>query len=178
MGCQPILGYNIGAKNFDRVKRTYLYILLCTVVVGVISTVLFEACPNAIVSIFGGPKNYDADLYWDFATKLFRIFLMLVTFTCEIKMSSIFFQAVGKPVFAVVASLIRDLVCFVPLICILPIFYGIDGVLWAAPAADVIAMIVAAVLTIVYFNKLNKEQKAMQAQQTEQHEQIQENTTE
>ena len=178
LGCQPILGYNIGAKNFDRVKRTYLYILLCTVVVGVISTVLFEACPKAIVSIFGGPKNYDADLYWDFATKLFRIFLMLVTFTCAIKMSSIFFQAVGKPVFAVVASLIRDLVCFVPLICILPVFYGIDGVLWAAPAADVIAMIVAAVLTIVYFNKLNKEQKAMQAQQTEQPEQIQEITTE
>ncbi len=165
LGCQPILGYNIGAKKFDRVKKTYLYILLCTVVIGVISTVLFEACPKAIAGIFGGPKNYNAKFYWDFATKLFRIFLMLVTFTCAIKMSSIFFQAVGKPVFAIVASLIRDIVCFIPLICILPIFYGIEGVLWAAPAADLAAMIVAAVLTIVYFKNLKKEQKRLQTEQ-------------
>lgn len=136
-----------------RVKKTYLNILICTLAVGIISTILFEACPTAIVSIFGGPKNCDADLYWDFATKLFRIFLMLVTFTCAIKMTSIFFQAVGKPVFAVIASLIRDIICFVPLICVLPVFYGIEGILWAAPAADLIAMIVAAALTIVYFKK-------------------------
>ncbi|MDE7306469.1 MAG: MATE family efflux transporter [Clostridia bacterium] len=155
LGCQPILGYNIGAKKFDRVKKTYLYILLCTVVVGVISTILFEACPTAIAGIFGGPKNYDADKYWEFATKLFRIFLMLVTFTCTIKMTSIFFQAVGKPVFAIIASLIRDIVCFIPLICVLPIFYGIDGIMWAAPCADLVAMLVAAVLTIVYFKKPN-----------------------
>lgn len=136
-----------------RVKKTYLNILICTLAVGIISTILFEACPTAIVSIFGGPKNYDADLYWDFATKLFRIFLMLVTFTCAIKMTSIFFQAVGKPVFAIIASLIRDIICFVPLICVLPIFYGIEGILWAAPAADLIAMVVAAALTIAYFKK-------------------------
>ncbi len=160
LGCQPILGYNIGAKNFERVKKTYLCILLWTVSVGVIFTILFEACPTAIVSIFGGPKNYDAALYWDFAAKLFRIFLMLVTFTCLIKMSSIFFQAVGKPVFAVIASLVRDLACFVPLTCVLPVFYGIDGVLWAAPLSDFIAMIVAIILTVIYFKKLKKEQAA------------------
>lgn len=153
LGCQPILGYNVGAGNVKRVKKTYLNILICTLAVGIISTILFEACPTAIVSIFGGPKNYDADLYWDFATKLFRIFLMLVTFTCAIKMTSIFFQAVGKPVFAIIASLIRDIICFVPLICVLPIFYGIEGILWAAPAADLIAMVVAAALTIAYFKK-------------------------
>ncbi|MDE7453772.1 MAG: MATE family efflux transporter [Clostridia bacterium] len=165
LGCQPILGYNIGAKKFDRVKKTYLYILLCTVVIGVISTVLFEACPKAIAGIFGGPKNYNAELYWDFAIKTFRIFLMLITFTCLIKMSSIFFQAVGKPVFAILASLIRDAVCFIPLICVLPVFYGIEGILWAAPAADLVAIIVSAALTIVYFVKLNKEQKAQQTEE-------------
>lgn len=174
LGCQPILGYNIGAKKFDRVKKTYLYILLCTVVIGVISTVLFEACPKAIAGVFGGPKNYNAALYWDFATKVFRIFLMLVTFTCAIKMSSIFFQAVGKPVFAIVASLIRDIVCFIPLICVLPVFYGVEGVLWAAPAADLVAMIVAAVLTIVYFKKLKKEQTAQNTEQPEEPEEIKE----
>lgn len=158
LGCQPIIGYNIGAKNFDRVKKTYLYILLSTVVIGVVFTILFEAAPRAVVSIFGNPdpEQVDPEMYWDFATKLFRIFLMLVTFTCTIKMTSIFFQAVGKPVFAIVSSLIRDIVCFIPLICVLPIFYGIEGILWAAPIADLIAMVVAAALTLVYWRKIKK----------------------
>ncbi|MCM1043848.1 MAG: MATE family efflux transporter, partial [Corallococcus sp.] len=114
LGCQPVIGYNIGAKNFDRVKRLYFAILLCTVAVGIVSTLLFELAPDIVVGIFGKPTNIsNPDDYWEFARKTFRIFLSLVTFTCTIKMSSIFFQAAGKPVFAVLASLIRDIVCFV-----------------------------------------------------------------
>lgn len=167
LGCQPIIGYNIGAKNVDRVKKTYLYILLSTIVIGVVFTILFEAAPRAVVSVFGNPdpEQVNPEMYWDFATKLFRIFLMLVTFTCTIKMSSIFFQAVGKPVFAIIASLIRDIVCFIPLICVLPIFYGIEGILWAAPAADLIAMIVAAALTIVYMRSLKASKPAEAAEE-------------
>ncbi|MCH5164764.1 MAG: MATE family efflux transporter [Clostridiales bacterium] len=157
LGCQPIIGYNVGANNVDRVKKLYKSILLCTVVVGVVSTLLFELAPNAVVGMFGKPTNIpNPDDYWDFAQKTFRIFLSLVTFTCTIKMSSIFFQAVGKPVFAVLTSLIRDIVCFVPLICVMPILMGIDGILLSAPIADFIAMAVTAVLTIVYFTKLKK----------------------
>lgn len=165
LGCQPIIGFNIGANNVKRVKRVYLYILISTLIVGIFSTVLFEAAPRAIVSIFGDPLNYDAELYWDFATKLFRIFLMLVIFTCTIKMTSIFFQAAGKPVFAIIASLIRDIVCFIPLICSLPYAFdpGILGILWAAPIADMIAMLVAVTLTIVFFVKLCKSSKHVEA---------------
>lgn len=152
LGCQPIIGYNVGAKNTDRVKKLYKSILLCTVAVGVASTLLFELAPNAVVAMFGKPTNIpNPDDYWDFAQKTFRIFLSLVTFTCTIKMSSIFFQAVGKPVFAVLTSLIRDIVCFVPLICVMPVFFGIDGILFSAPIADLIAMAVTAALTIAYF---------------------------
>ncbi len=152
LGCQPIIGYNIGAKNFSRVKKLYFSILCCTLIIGLLFTVLFEAAPHAVVGIFGAPdpNQMNVENYWKFAEKTFRIFLMLVTFTCTIKMSSIFFQASGKPVFAIVASLIRDIVCFIPLICVLPIFYGIEGILWAAPIADMIAMAVAAALTIVF----------------------------
>lgn len=159
LGCQPIIGYNIGAKNFDRVKKLYLYILISTVAVGLVFTVLFEAAPTAVVAIFGNPDpaQVDPGKYWEFGVKVFRIFLMLVTFTCTIKMTSIFFQAAGKPVFAIIASLIRDIVCFIPLICVLPIFYGIEGILWAAPCADLVAMIVAAVLTVVFFKGLKRE---------------------
>ncbi len=159
LGCQPIIGFNIGAKKFDRIKRLYLYILACTVAVGLLFTILFEAAPTAVVAIFGSPDpaQVNPERYWEFGIKLFRIFLMLVTFTCIIKMTSIFFQASGRPVFAIVASLIRDIVCFIPLICVSPIFYGIDGILWAAPVADLIAMIVTVALTVVYFKRLKND---------------------
>ncbi|MCH5146769.1 MAG: MATE family efflux transporter [Clostridiales bacterium] len=158
LGCQPIIGYNMGAKKFDRVKKLYAYILLSTVAVGLVSTILFEAAPSAVVGIFGqpDPAQVNPANYWKFGVKVFRIFLMLVTFTCAIKMTSIFFQAAGKPVFAIIASLIRDIVLFIPLICVLPIFYGIEGILWAAPIADFVAMAVAAVLTIIFMKSLKK----------------------
>lgn len=154
LGCQPIISYNMGANKFDRVKVLYRNILFCTIVIGLASTLLFELAPRAVVGIFGSPTNVDPDYYWEFGEKTFRIFLSLVTFTCTIKMTSIFFQAVGKPVRAVIASMIRDIVCFIPLIIIFPIFFGIEGILYAAPAADLIAIVVAAVLTITFIKKL------------------------
>lgn len=157
LGCQPIIGYNMGARNFGRIKKLYRSILLCTVVVGAIATILFEAAPDAVVGMFGKPTNIpNPDDYWEFARKTFRIFLALVIFTCTIKMSSIFFQAVGKPVFAVLTSLIRDIICFVPLICVLPIFYGVNGILASAPIADLLAMLVTAGLTVAFFIGIKK----------------------
>lgn len=157
LGCQPIISYNMGAEKYDRVKKTYRLILLCTVVIGVASTLLFELAPRAVVGIFGTPTNIpNPDDYWIFAEKTFRIFLALVTFTCIIKMSSIFFQSVGRPIRAVVASMIRDIVCFIPLIIFLPTVFGIEGILFAAPAADLISMLVAAALTVTFMKTLRK----------------------
>ncbi len=155
LGCQPIISYNMGAKKYDRVKALYRRIFLCTIVIGAIATLLFQLSPRAVVGIFGSPKNIpNPDDYWSFGELTFRIFLSLVTFTCIIKMTSIFFQAVGKPVRAVVASMIRDIICFIPMIIILPQFFGIKGILYAAPAADLIAMIIAAALTVTFMRTL------------------------
>lgn len=157
LGCQPIIGYNIGAKNHDRVKALYRSVLWCTIIIGAVSTVLFEAAPRSVVGIFGTPTNIpNPEDYWIFAEKTFRIFLSLVTFTCIIKMTSIFFQAVGKPIQAVISSMIRDIICFIPLILILPRFFGIEGILFAAPIADFIAMLVAASLTVVFLKSLKE----------------------
>lgn len=159
LGCQPIISYNFGARNYERVKLTYRYILISTIVIGLASTLLFEAAPDLIVGMFGQPTNIPnpAD-YWEFAEMTFRIFLSLVTFTCIIKMSSIFFQAVGKPINAVISSLARDIICFVPLVIFLPKLIGIKGILYAAPAADIIAMAVAAGMTIHFMKSLKEEQ--------------------
>lgn len=156
LGCQPIISYNMGAKNYDRVKELYKKILLCTLVIGLASTALFEFAPRAVVGMFGTPTNIpNPEDYWVFGEKCFRIFLCFVTFTCIIKMTSIFFQAVGKPVHAVVASMIRDIVCFIPLIIVYPaVFGGVEAILYAAPSADFLAMIVATALTVPFLKSL------------------------
>ena len=165
LGCQPIIGYNIGAGNYARVKRLFRSILLCTVAVGLAATLLFVLAPHAVARLFGTPTNIpNPDDYWLFAEKTFRIFLSLTTFTCIVKVSSIFFQAAGKPVRAVVASMVRDILCFIPLILILPRFFGIEGILYAAPAADLLAMLVSGALMIGYFRQLGKDVPAAEAE--------------
>ncbi len=153
LGAQPILGYNYGAKKYDRVRKTFKTVLLSTIVIGLISTLIFESCPQVIIRIFGT----ESELYMEFAVMTFRIFLMFITFTCIIKMSSIFFQAVGKPLKSAIVSLTRDIICFVPLVIILPNFLGVQGALWAAPIADAIGIIVTSILVIAFFRKLGSE---------------------
>lgn len=162
LGCQPVIGYNIGARNYARVRCLFRQILLCTTIVGVAATLLFVLAPHMVVRMFGVPTNIpNPDDYWLFAEKTFRIFLSLTTFTCIVKVSSIFFQAAGKPVRAVVASMVRDILCFIPLILLLPRFFGIEGILYAAPAADMLAMLVSGVLMIDYFRRLRNDAPAI-----------------
>ena len=151
LGAQPILGYNYGAGKIKRVKETFRDVVIVSFIVGIISTILFELSPEIIINIFG---TNDA-LYMEFATLTFRIFLMLVTFTCLIKLSSIFFQAVGEPLKSAIVSLTRDIILFVPLVIILPKFYGIKGVLYAAPIADVIGMFFTIILVVQFFKKIS-----------------------
>ena len=91
----------------------------------------------------------------------FRIFLALVVLTCAIKMTSIFFQAVGKPIHAVISSLTRDIICFVPLVIILPRFFGIKGILYAAPIADLIAALVMIAMTVQFMRSLKRKPAAV-----------------
>lgn len=153
LGAQPILGYNYGAKEYNRVKETFKLALIASVATGLISMILFELCPEIIIKMFGT----ESDLYMEFATKTFRIFLFFIIFTCIIKISSIFFQAVGNPVKASIVSLARDIVLFVPLVIILPKFMGVEGTLYAAPIADLIGIILAIILLVSFFSKLGKE---------------------
>lgn len=160
LGGQPIFGYNYGAGKMNRVRKTYKIVLSATLMVGILSTLIFEVCPEVVIGIFG---RGDA-LYQEFAIKTFRIYLSLMTITCLVKMTAVFFQSIGKAVHAVVASLIRDIVCFIPMAIILPRILegknagsGIDGILYAAPIADLVALVVILGLTISFFRSLHKE---------------------
>lgn len=157
LGCQPIISFNMGAKKYDRVRELYRKIMVCSLIIGIAFTLLFELAPNFVVGLFGVPSNIpNPEDYWEFGEKTMRIFMSLISISCIIKMNSIFFQAVGKPVHAVVASMVRDIACFVPLILILPgIFPGVDAILYSAPISDIIAMIVTAFLSVSFIKSLN-----------------------
>ena len=155
LGCQPIISFNMGAKKYDRVKELYRKILACTLVIGIIFTLIFELAPDFVIGLFGTPSNVSQEAYWEFGAKTLRIFLSLITISCLIKMSSIFYQAAGKPAMAVVASTIRDVLCFIPLIIVLPILHpSVEAILYAAPISDLIAMVVTAVLSVVFVRSL------------------------
>ena len=153
LGAQPILGYNYGAKRFDRVKEIYKIVLYVTAVIGLISTAIFIICPQVVIRMFGT----GSDLYNEFAVMTFRIFLSLVSCTCIIKMTSIFFQAVGHPTKAAILSIARDIVCFIPLAIVLSKYSGVKGILYAAPFADFIAIVITAYLTMKFMKSLKDE---------------------
>ncbi len=158
LGGQPILGYNYGAQKIQRVRQAYRWILLSSLTVGLTATLVFLLRPQAVIAIFGKQN----ELYMDFAVKSFRIFLSLSFITCFIKISSIFFQAIGKAVHAMIASIIRDMLCFVVFTLSLCRLFesarpgsGIYGILLAAPLSDLVAGLVIVLLTAQFFRKLS-----------------------
>ena len=140
-GSQPIWGFNYGAEKYSRVRQTYRYsVTLCTVI-ATIFFICFQFFPHQIVGIFGN----GSDLYFHFAEKYLRIF-MLMTFANGIQpMSAGFFTSIGKARLGVIMSLTRQVLFLLPLIVIFPVFFGIDGVMYAGPIADTSAFVLAVV---------------------------------
>ena len=164
LGCQPIVSFNMGAKKYDRIKELYKKIIFCALVIGISFTAIFQLAPEFVIKLFGVPSNVpNPDDYWEFGVMTMRIFMSLISISCLIKVNSIFFQAVGKPIQAAITSMIRDIVCFVPLIIVLPLLsQGVESILWSAPISDFIAMIVTAILSVSFIKSLHKTENAEQ----------------
>lgn len=158
-GGQPIVGYNYGAKNYRRVKQTYKYIIIISLIVGIIATLLFECCPQVFLAMFGdGGDGVDKTAYAQFTALTFRKYLSLIAFTCIVKATSIFLQSMGRPVLAAVISMCRDVVFLVPATVVLCIAGGVNAMLWSGPITDVLSLILSAAIIIAVFKKyLNDE---------------------
>lgn len=129
---QPIIGFNYGAHNFARVKKTFLTAAKIIVAISCVAFLCFQIFPRQITSIFGSGD----ELYYQFATAYFRIFLMLVPVVGLQILAANFFPSIGKGGLGTLVSLSRQVICLLPLILILPMIFGIDGVLYAGPIAD------------------------------------------
>mgnify|MGYP003280173386 FL=1 len=139
-GSQPIIGFNYGAAQYDRVRKTYKLAVQCDLVISAIGFCLFQFFPRQILSLFGSGNA----LYYEFATRFMRIFLFMIIVNGIQIISSNFFAAIGKPVKGLLLSMTRQVIFLIPLILILPLFLGIEGIVFAGPVADFAAFLVTA----------------------------------
>ena len=123
-----------------------IYLLLCEALVGAVGLILVEGFPRALIGIFGAAN--ESVYYTDFALRAFRIYLCMLVLACVNKACFIFLQAMGKAAASTALSMVREIVFGVGFALLLPLFWGLDGVLWSMPVSDILTFAISAVLIV------------------------------
>lgn len=152
-GLQPIASFNYGAGKKGRVKEAYIKAISIGAVLAVIAFLMFQFFPRQIISIFGD----GSELYYQFAIRYFHVFLFFTFVNFMQPITSNFFTAIGKPKVGSFLALTRQILFLLPLILLFPLFLGIDGIMYAGPAADCLAAVVCFIM--VYRELRNFNQK-------------------
>ncbi len=151
-GSQPIQSFNYGAKQYNRVKESYLLAITVGAIVSIVSFLLFQIFPRQILGLFGsGSKEY-----FDFGVNYFRIFLLFTWLNFMQPISSTFFSSIGKAYKGTFLSLTRQILFLLPLLLLFPRFWGIKGILYASPVADVLSFAVGLAMVIHEFQLIRK----------------------
>lgn len=145
-GCIPVVGYNIGAGRKDRAKKLFTYLLLWELGIGLAALCIVEIFPRQLIGIFGAAN--ESAYYTDFAVRSFRIYLCLIFLSMLNKGTFIYLQAMGKALASTMISLTREVIFGVSLPMILPRFFGLDGLLYSFPLADILTFVFALVVII------------------------------
>lgn len=150
-GCQPIFGFNYGAKNYERVKKTYKMAVTAALIIGFLAFLMFQFFPRQITSVFGSGD----ELYYEFACRYLRIYLMMAMLFGVHPMTMSLFTSTGNVRIGIIVSLSRQGFFLIPLLVILPMIFGLDGILWAGAIADTLACILAIILVRRDFRRLD-----------------------
>lgn len=145
-GCIPVVGYNIGAGRKDRAEKLFTYLLLWELGIGLVALCIVEIFPRQLIGIFGAAN--ESAYYTDFAIRSFRIYLCLIFLSMMNKGTFIYLQAMGKALASTMISLTREVIFGVSLPIILPRFFGLDGLLYSFPLADILTFVFALVVMI------------------------------
>lgn len=150
--CQPIIGFNYGAQNYDRVKKTYKSAIIIVSFISFIVFFCFQRFPREIINLFGTGNEQ----YFNFTIKFLKTY-MFMTFVNGIQpITASFFASIGKAAIGAIFSLTRQVIFLIPLILILPIYFGIDGIMFAGPISDTVATILAFFLITREFKNIDK----------------------
>ncbi len=153
-GTRPIMGYNYGAKQYDRVKETFKLGLIVDIVFAVFGFILFEIFPQYVLLLFGKGN----ELYTEFSILFMRIFLSTVIINGVQFLSANLFSSIGKPLKGIMLSLSRQCLFIIPLILILPRVWnlGLYGIMISGPIADIMAVILSIIFVTMEFKHMDK----------------------
>lgn len=158
-GCIPIVGFNMGAGKSGRVRELFTRLLIAESLVGAVALILVEFFPRQLIGIFGAAN--ESAYYTDFAIRAFRTYLCMMIFACVNKACFIFLQAMGKAAASTALSMIREIVFGVGFALLLPLFFGLDGVLYSMPVSDFLTFLVALVLIAGTYRELKQKENKL-----------------
>jgi putative MATE family efflux protein len=152
-GCIPVVGYNVGAGRNDRVKALFTRLLIGEFTVGAVALIIVEFFPRQLIGIFGAANESQA--YTDFAIKAFRTYLCLMPLATVNKGTFIYLQSVGKALASTMISMVREVIFGVGFALLLPIWFGLDGVLYSMPVSDFLTFIIAVFVIAATYRQLS-----------------------
>ena len=155
-GAQPLIGFNYGAKQYERVQETLKKGMMAGTGLAVLGYILIQTCATQIVELFSKGDIALTQLSGN-ALVTFLALLPIVGFQI---IGANYFQAVGKPVQSAILSLSRQVLIFIPLLLILPNFWGIEGVWRTAPISDFLSAILIASFLFIEMKKMKNEKPA------------------
>ncbi len=143
-GTQPIESFNYGAQKYDRVRSAFWMAVKTGAAISLVAFIVFQLFPRQILGVFA--NNQASEGYYEFGAKFFRISFFFTWINCLQPITATFFTSIGKPIKGVFLSLTRQILFFIPLLLIIPLFFKINGILYAAPIADALSAIVAIIM--------------------------------
>ncbi len=152
-GCIPVVGYNVGAGRKDRVKKLFAYLLAAEACLGLLATLLVELLPGQLIGLFGAAN--ESAYYTAFGIRSFRIYLCMMVLATVNKGTFIFLQSLGNAVASTAISMVREIVFGTGLPILLPIFFGLDGVLYSFPVADILTFCIALPIILHTWRRLS-----------------------
>ncbi|MCI5564094.1 MAG: MATE family efflux transporter [Clostridiales bacterium] len=151
-GCIPIVGYNMGAEKKLRVRALFTKLLITEALVGTAALILAGGFPRQLIAVFGAAN--ESAYYTDFAVKAFRVYLCMMTLAYVNKACFIFLQAVGKALASTLLSMLREVAFGVGFALLLPVFFGLDGVLYSMPVSDALTFLASGIIILQTYREL------------------------
>lgn len=158
-GSQPIESFNYGARQYNRVREAYRMALVLGSGISCCAFAFFQLFPQQLIGLFGS----GSEAYYQFGVSYFRVYLGCTCLNFLQPITSTFFTSIGKPVKGIFLSLTRQILFLLPLVLFLPRFFGIDGILYAGPAADALAALVTILMAASEFRNMKKLERAAAA---------------
>ncbi|MDR2865508.1 MAG: MATE family efflux transporter, partial [Spirochaetaceae bacterium] len=151
-GSQPIIGYNYGAKKYDRVIKTYKWEVIAGTVFITLGWILIQIFPNLFISFF----HKEEDALTEMSIHCLRVSTMLFPVIAFQMFTAQYFQAIGKPIQSTILSLSRQLLFYIPILLLLPKKFGLNGVFFAAPSGDILSLILSVFFMVFELKRLAK----------------------